>query len=149
MTLSRSLVLEHPAVAPAAAREHFQSKLAFEADIADLHADLENGVPGLVVVDARSADAYARGHVPGALNLPHRLMDAKTTAALPREALIVVYCDGVGCNGSTKGALKLAGLGFHVKEMPGGLDWWRRDGHPVAVGSEPGSLVATAARCGC
>jgi len=62
---------------------------------------------------------------------------------------VVAYCDGIGCNGSTKGAY-LALLGFRVKEMLGGLDWWRREGYPVTVGSEPGSLAPAApAGCGC
>jgi hypothetical protein len=36
----------------------------------------------------------------------------------------------------------LAGLGFRAKELLGGIDWWRRDGHPVAASHEPGSLLA-------
>ena len=42
--------------------------------------------------------------------------------------LYVTYCDGIGCNASTKGALNMAKLGFRVKELMGGLDWWKRDG---------------------
>jgi hypothetical protein len=48
---------------------------------------------------------------------------------------------GIGCNASTKGAYKLARLGFRAKELLGGIDWWRRDGHPVAASHEPGSLL--------
>jgi len=66
-------------------------------------------------------------------------MSTETTAQLDRSKVYVVYCDGIGCNASTKGAYKLAGLGFRVKEL---LDWWRRDGHPVTVLHEPGSLLA-------
>lgn len=86
------------------------------------------------VIDARSPEAFARGHIPGALNLPHRAMSAATTAGLDRTALVVTYCDGIGCNASTQGALKMAELGFRVKELIGGLDWWSRDGHPVEGG---------------
>jgi hypothetical protein len=49
-----------------------------------------------------------------------------------------------GCNASTKGAYKLARLGFRVKEPLGGIDWWRRDGHPVTASHEPGSLLVSA-----
>ena len=48
-----------------------------------------------------------------------------------RGGLVVTYCDGIGCNASTKGALKMAELGFRTKELIGGLDWWKRDGHPT------------------
>jgi hypothetical protein len=54
-------------------------------------------------------------------------MSAETTAQLDRSKVYVVYCDGIGYNASTKGAYKLAGLGFHAKELLGGIDWWRRD----------------------
>lgn len=63
----------------------------------------------------------------------------------------MTYCDGIGCNGSTQGAYKLAKLGFHVKEMIGGLDFWIRDNHPLATGEERGnySLSLAPDDCGC
>jgi len=61
--------------------------------------------------------------------------------------LIVTYCDGIGCNASTKGALDMAKLGFNVKELIGGLDWWKRDGHPTAGKSR--ALPAVQPSCGC
>ena len=147
--MTRSLVLETPAASPEEAADHFRTRLGFTTDVADVHDDLESRLPGVVVIDARSPESYAAGHVPGAISLPHRRMDADRTASLSRDHVYVVYCDGIGCNASTKGALKLAQLGFRVKEMLGGLDWWRRDGHPVATGLEPGSLQEMAVRCGC
>ena len=56
-------------------------------------------------------------------------MDPETTAHLDKDALYVTYCDGIGCNASTKGALNMVRLGFNVKELMGGLDWWIRDGY--------------------
>jgi hypothetical protein len=58
-------------------------------------------------------------------------MTAETTAGLDRSKVYVVYCDGIGCNASTKSSRKLARQGFRTKELLGGLDWWSRDGHPV------------------
>ena len=43
--------------------------------------------------------------------------------------LYVTYCDGIGCNASTKGALSMARLGFKVKELIGGIEWWKFDGY--------------------
>jgi rhodanese-related sulfurtransferase len=110
----------------------------------DLSVDLKAGLAAIVVIDARSRDAYIAGHIPGAVSFPHREMNSKTTARLDHRKVYVVYCDGIGCNASTKGAYKLARLGFRTKELLGGLDWWRRDGHPVAASVEPGSLLASA-----
>jgi rhodanese-related sulfurtransferase len=151
----KSLVLEFPAGDSAVALSHFHAKLSFETDPSDVHADLQNGVTDFVIVDARSPENYARGHVPGAISFPHRQMNESTAAALPKDKLIVVYCDGIGCNASTKGAAKLSALGFRVKEMLGGIDWWRRDGYPVEVtaGGEAVSATighgAVTSSCGC
>jgi rhodanese-related sulfurtransferase len=107
---------------------HYQRKLQFELDAADLMQLLGTGHK-LVVVDARKPEAFLQEHIPGAINLPHRAMTEISTAELPRDVLYVTYCDGIGCNASTKGALNLARLGFQVKELIGGLDWFKRDGY--------------------
>lgn len=124
---------------------HYTDKLAYEIDSWDLSVALKNE-EDVVVVDARSAQAYAIEHIPGAINLPHKLMDAESVSIIRDSAIIVVYCDGIGCNASTKGALAMVKLGFTVKELMGGLDWWKRDGHATRKG---GVDVAENASCGC
>ena len=109
-----------------AAAEHYRSKLAYEIDAWDLNELLRAG-GNVVVIDARSQAAFAQEHIPGAVSFPHRSMDRESTSNLDREAVYVTYCDGIGCNGSTKGALKLSELGFEVRELIGGIEWWKRD----------------------
>src|SRR5262245_62630183 len=94
--------------------------------------------------NTQSPEAYGIIHIPGAINIPHRTMSPATTAQLDKAALIVTYCDGIRCNGSTKGALNMVRLGFRVKELIGGLDCWRYDGYAVH-GLEP---VEPAGSCG-
>ena len=145
-----SLVLSYPAPSPAESAAFMLAKLHYHTDGADVAEDLSAGVDAIVVIDTRAEAHYAAGHVPGAINFPHRLMDASSTATLDRSKTYVCYCDGIGCNGSTKGAYKLAQLGFTVKEMLGGLDFWKRDGSPIATGSEPGSMRgASLIACAC
>jgi len=144
-----SQVLNFPPASPAETAAFMQAKLRFHTDAWDVAEDLSAGVPELVVVDTRSAAHYAAGHVPGALHLPHREMTAERTSGLDRSKVYVTYCDGIGCNGSTKGAFKLASLGFQVKEMLGGLDFWQRDGHPLATGMAPGSMRGQAIGIAC
>jgi rhodanese-related sulfurtransferase len=108
--------------------EHYSNKLAFETDSWDLQAALDKNEK-VIVIDARSAKNYAEEHIPGAINVPHRTMTKESTGHFDREALYVTYCDGIGCNASTRGALNMARLGFRVKELIGGLDWWKRDGY--------------------
>ncbi|TJZ75650.1 rhodanese-like domain-containing protein [Chitiniphilus eburneus] len=126
--------------------QHYANKLAYEIDAWDLSEALRAG-QDVIVVDARSPSAYAREHIPGAINLPHRSMDHATTAHLDRATLYVSYCDGIGCNASTKGAYKLAQLGFTVKELMGGLDWWKRDGYATA--GDAATCALDAEDCGC
>ena len=123
----------------------YQHKLAYEMDSSDLAEALQQGEP-IVVVDGRSAGAYAKEHIPGAVSLPHREIDSDSAQSLDKSKLYVCYCDGIGCNASTKTALKLLTLGFQVRELIGGLDWWKRDGHATH-----GEEAATGAEieCGC
>ncbi len=109
----------------------YRQKLEYEIDSWDLYESL-NRNETIVVIDARSNQAFNSEHIPGARNLPHREMIAETTSDFNKNALYVTYCDGIGCNASTKGALNMAELGFRVKELIGGLDWWKRDGYETA-----------------
>jgi rhodanese-related sulfurtransferase len=113
-----------------AAAEHFRNKLTYETDAWDLNGMLRAGEK-VVIIDARSEAAFAQEHIPNAISFPHRKMNRESTKQLDRSTLYVTYCDGIGCNGSTKGALKLAELGFQVKELVGGIEWWKRDGYPT------------------
>ena len=122
----------------------YSDKLAYEIDAWDLSVALEAG-ERIVVIDARSPEAFQREHIPGAINIPHRTMSADSTSRLDRAALIVTYCDGIGCNGSTKGAVNMLNLGFRVKELMGGLDWWKRDGHKTHIAAMSGTSIS----CGC
>ena len=114
----------------------YQAKLEYEIDPWDLNEALNRG-DHIVVIDTRKPEVYQRNHIPGAINIPHRTMDETTTAHLDRGALIVTYCDGIRCNGSTKGALNMVRLGFRVKELMGGMDCWRVDGYPVPGFDDP------------
>ena len=44
---------------------------------------------------------------------------------------VVVYCWSPGCNAGAKGALEFAKLGYSVREMIGGFEYWVREGYPV------------------
>lgn len=126
-----SRVLETPAADPQSARDHFASRLMFETDHSDVYADLTNKVSGILVIDARTPEAFAKGHVPGAISLPYRRIDRESTSAIPKDKVLVTYCDGVFCNASTKAAARLTALGFRAKEMLDGMAGWRKEGYPV------------------
>lgn len=155
-TLSASAVARVPAAATASAIAHFGGRLSYEADVSDVHADLEAAVADFVLVDSRSTAAWEQGHVPQAVHLPTAEIADRAAAEIPAGTLVVTYCWGPGCNGATRAALAFAQLGYPVKEMIGGYEYWVREGFPVATGDgtsrqAPDPLTAPAAGvvCGC
>ena len=97
-----------------------------------MHAALAAGHPGFVVLDVRSPEAFAAGHVPGAVSLPHRRINERNLAAYPADILFVVYCSGPHCNGADKAAVALARLGRPVKKMIGGVTGWNDEGFDLS-----------------
>jgi rhodanese-related sulfurtransferase len=132
VTSSCPAVADATAAPPAVAAEHFARRLALETDCADVHAASGSGEPGFVLLDVRGPSAYARAHVPGAVNLPHREITAERLAAWPAGTLFVVYCAGPHCNGADRAALRLARLGRPVKLMIGGAAGWADEGFAFA-----------------
>ena len=142
--------------APHEAAVHFTARLSFEADVSDVHADLTVGVPGLVVVDSRSDESWRQGHLPGALHLPTAMVARRAGELVPRDAVVVTYCWGPGCNGATRAALAFARLGYRVKEMIGGYEYWVREGFPVVTPTgqhthvtDPLTAPTDTLSCGC
>lgn len=113
------------------ATRHFENRLRFETDVSDVHAAVESGDPGFVLVDSRGQAAWDQGHLPGALHLPTALIAARAVDLIPRGTPVVTYCWGPGCNGATKAALEFAKLGYEVREMLGGYEYWVREGFAV------------------
>jgi rhodanese-related sulfurtransferase len=120
-----------------AAADFFAAKLSHETDPTDLTAARAAGV-GPIVIDTRSAAGWARGRIPGALHIPGSELADLAPSMLPdRDADIVVYCWGPGCNGSTRAAFTLASLGYrHVRELIGGFEYWAREG--LAIETDTG-----------
>ncbi|MFF5208167.1 rhodanese-like domain-containing protein [Streptosporangium sp. NPDC000396] len=155
-TAVRSAVTAVPAAANAAALAHFAARLAFETDVADVAADLTSGAPGVVVVDSRSLAGWEQGHIEGAVHLPTAEIAARAAEVIPAGATVVTYCWGPGCNGATRAALEFAKLGYPVKEMLGGFEYWAREGFPVETadgvsrgGVDPLTAPVSGISCSC
>jgi rhodanese-related sulfurtransferase len=126
--------------------KHYENKLAFEMDPSDLFDALNDG-DKVVALDARKAFGFEAEHIPGAINIPHREMTIENTKHLDKDILYVTYCDGIGCNASTKGALAMTRLGFKVKELMGGIEWWKFDGY--ATEGTNGKQTGLKIECAC
>jgi rhodanese-related sulfurtransferase len=140
-----SRVTATPTAPSDVAAEHFARRLSLETDCDDVHGAMLEGAPDFVLLDVRGPGAYARAHVPGALNLPQRGITAERMAAWPEGTVFVVYCAGPHCNGADKAALALARLGRPAKVMIGGMTGWADEGFASAHGAEPGEVGAAVA----
>lgn len=134
---------------------HFAAKLRFETDASDVVAALAAGEP-LALVDTRSRVAWDQGHAAPAVHLPRQEVATRALAEIPAGALVVVYCWSPGCNGADKAALEFARLGYDVKLMIGGFEYWAREGYdvedangPVVASPDPLVGPVASADCGC
>ncbi|WP_294980657.1 rhodanese-like domain-containing protein [uncultured Microbacterium sp.] len=112
------------------ALSYFTGKLAHETDASDVYAAQRDGQP-FVLVDVRGADAWAQGHPVGAVHIPYREIAERAPTEIPLTTPVVVYCWSPGCNAGAKGAVEFARLGYSVKEMIGGYEYWVREGLPT------------------
>lgn len=126
--------LQEGVAAPADTAAHFEALLSFETDCWDVSEAIRRREEGFVVLDVRSPALYAAGHVPTAVNLPHRRIVERTLEPYPADTLFVVYCSGPHCNGADRAALRLARLGRRVKKMIGGIEGWKDEGLGLVAG---------------
>ncbi|MEV7404805.1 rhodanese-like domain-containing protein [Streptomyces sp. NPDC091267] len=155
--LAANPVLRVPPAAPAAAAAYFGASLAFHADVSDVAAALAaDGDPGFVLLDSRSTAAWDQGHIPGAVHLPTALIAEQAPGLLDPAVPVVTYCWGPGCNGAARAALALAELGYRVKEMLGGFEYWAREGFAFETwqgaerrDADPLTAPAGTDDCGC
>ena len=134
--------------------QFFRARLEHQTDVSDVHAAVESGEPGFTLIDSRGAAAWALGRIPGAIHLPTADIADGAAAAIPAGSRIVTYCWGPGCNGATRAALEFAKLGYSVREMLGGFEYWVREGFPVATDdgvhrAAPDPLTAPVTGIGC
>ena len=126
MPAAMSRVTEIPAADPVSARTHFENLLAFETDCWDVHASLD--AHDFILLDVRAPQSFDKGHIPGAVSLPHGKINERNLAAYPADALFVVYCNGPHCNGADRAAVRLSRLNRPVKKMTGGIEGWKDEG---------------------
>ena len=120
---------------PARAREYFADKMAFTTGPVELHRNLGDG-NDIVVVDVREAEDYEKGHIPGAINLPHDRWG--TAQGLKKDTLNVLYCYSHVCHLAATAAVEFAGKGYPVMEMDGGFDAWQENDLEIERGAATG-----------
>jgi len=117
---------------PAKAKDYFANKMAFTTGPVELARNLNNGT-NIVVIDVREADDYKKGHIPGAINLPHDKWN--TCEGLRKENLNVLYCYSHVCHLAATAAVEFAGKGYSVMEMDGGFEAWKENDLEIESGT--------------
>jgi ArsR family transcriptional regulator len=87
----------------------------------------------VTILDVRPEDEFALGHLPGALNIPLRELEARLSEIDPGQE-IVAYCRGPYCVLSYEAVAQLRARGFEVRRLEDGLPEWRAAGLPVVTG---------------
>jgi rhodanese-related sulfurtransferase len=89
-----------------------------------------------MVLDLRSVEAFNRGHIVNARNIPHDELDAKLGKLGNLEGKTVVAVCDAGIN-SAKAAQKLRQAGVqNAYGLKGGMNGWTQDGMPVVTGKK-------------
>ena len=122
----------HP---PAEARRFFEDKLAFTTGPVELDAWIKTGEENLVVVDVREAEDYAKGHIPGAINIPREQWDKPQ--GLSKDKTNVVYCYSQQCHLAANACARFAAHDYPVMELEGGFEIWKEHQLDVEESSTP------------
>ncbi|MEO6419783.1 MAG: rhodanese-like domain-containing protein [Polyangiaceae bacterium] len=115
-------------VDPAKAKEYFTDKLAFTTGPVELEGMLKKD-DNVQVVDVRTAEDFAKEHIPGSMNLPRERWE--TLDGLDKRKTNVVVCYSQVCHLASKAAYEFASKGFPVMELEGGFKAWKEHKLPI------------------
>jgi rhodanese-related sulfurtransferase/DNA-binding transcriptional ArsR family regulator len=87
----------------------------------------------VTILDVRPSDEFALGHLPAAVNIPLRELEARLAELDPSQE-IVAYCRGPYCVLSYEAVAWLRGRGFKIRRLEDGLPEWRAAGLPTETG---------------
>ena len=112
---------------PAKAKEFFEAKMAFTTGPVELERMIKNNEVN--VVDVLAAEDYSKGHIPGAINLPHDQWPMMK--GLRKDKINVLYCYSIVCHLAATAAVEFTSHGYPVMELDGGWRWWKDDGYDI------------------
>ncbi|HUX80630.1 MAG TPA: rhodanese-like domain-containing protein [Alphaproteobacteria bacterium] len=118
------------------AEEFFAAELDFKTNPYGVNRMIEEKSKDIIIADVRSAEDYAKGHIPGAINIPYEKYNGFNGSetkfpGLSKEKINIVYCYKHLCNLAQKAAKVFASNGYPVKEMVGGFEEWESDKYSI------------------
>lgn len=94
--------------------------------------------PKMVVIDARDAGQFAKGHIPGAINMDWRQVLAKRDS-IPKNKPVLIYCNTGSLSAQAGFALRVAGW-ENVRILQGGMEEWKAKGGFDAASKASGEI---------
>jgi ArsR family transcriptional regulator len=88
----------------------------------------------VTILDVRPEDEFALGHLPGAVNIPFKALEARLSELNPKQE-IVAYCRGPYCVLSYEAVRIMRTRGFNIRRLVDGLPEWRSAGMPIVTGN--------------
>ena len=107
------------------AKAFFEDKMAFTTGPVELSQLIKSGGTDFNIIDVREAEDYAKGHIPGAINLPREKWG--TFSGLSKDKVNIVYCYTHVCHLAAKANSLFAKNGFPVMELDGGFEQWKEN----------------------
>lgn len=80
----------------------------------------------IFVIDARDAAQFAKGHIPGAVNMDWRSVLAKRNE-IPRDRPVIIYCNTGSLSAQAGFAMRVAGWD-NLRILQGGMEEWKAKG---------------------
>jgi len=115
-------------VSPRKATKYFAARISFTTGPVELSESIKKH-ESIKIIDVRAAEDFARGHIPGAVNLPKQKWE--TFTGLSRNDTNVIYCYCEVCHLAPAAAKFFAEHGYPVMELEGGFEHWQRHNLPV------------------
>ena len=116
---------------PQVALKYFQQKLECTTGPIELSHWIEEKTP-ITIVDVRRPEDYAKGHIPGAVNIPKEQWG--NPKGLSKDKTSVVYCYSQTCHLAAAACVEFAQKGLPVMELEGGFNTWQKAQLEVAAG---------------
>ena len=100
----------------------------------------------VVLIDVNGSASWKAGHVPGAIDFESASKELATKLPKEKDALVVAYCGGPGCNAYKAGAEAAKKLGYtNIKHMAAGISGWKEAKQPTETGdAKKGSTTSAA-----
>ena len=107
------------------AKEYFSLREKFILGPMELNQVFKDQSELINIIDVRQPADYAKGHLPGAINLPAEQW--KAAAGLKKDKVNIIYCYTLDCPLAAKAATEFASKGYSVMELVGGFKGWQEN----------------------